>query len=108
LYKLSSPGCTEIAPEPKFHADFQVVPDAATERAAAGLGERLDAILKPWCTGTNALTFLLPQHTPDHGGNVERVRQVFRPAHYARLATLKARYDPDNLLGGDWNIPPFQ
>ena len=85
---------------------MSVTPDAATERAAAELGERLGAVLAPYRTGTNTLTFLLPQYTPAGGGDVERVRQVYRPTHYARLAALKARYDPDNLFGGDRNIPP--
>ena len=83
---------------------MSVTPEATTERAAAELGERLDSVLKPYRTGTNHMTFLLAQHTP--AGAVERVRQVYRPGHYARLAALKARFDPANLFGGDRNIPP--
>ncbi|MHA1537421.1 MAG: BBE domain-containing protein, partial [Alphaproteobacteria bacterium] len=85
---------------------MSVTPDPDTELAAAALAERLDTVLKPSRTGTNALTFLLPQHTPKGGGEVERVRQVYRSTHYERLARLKKRYDPDNLFGGDRNIPP--
>ena len=83
---------------------MSVTPDATVERAAAELGERLDAVLQPYRSGTNAFTFLLPQHTPVD--SAERVRHVYRPDHYARLARLKARYDPANLLGADRNIPP--
>lgn len=85
---------------------MSVTPDPETELAAANLGERLDEILKPSSTGTNALTFLLHQYTPGGRGEVERVKQAYRPTHYARLAELKKQYDPDNLLGGDRNIPP--
>jgi len=85
---------------------MSITPDAETELAAANLGERLDAILKPSRTGTNVLTFLLHRHTPEGRGEVERVKRTYRPAHYARLAELKKQYDPDNLLGGDRNIPP--
>jgi len=85
---------------------MSVTPDPDSELAAVALGERLNAVLKPSRTGTNALTFLLPQQTPKGGGEVERVRQAYRPTHYARLVELKNRYDPDNLLGGDRNIPP--
>ncbi len=85
---------------------MSVTPDAAVERAASALGERLHALLSPHRTGTNALTFLLPRHEPTAEGERERVRQAYRPAHYARLSSLKARYDPHNLLGDDRNIPP--
>jgi Berberine and berberine like len=83
---------------------MSVTPNAAVEQAVAELGERLDAVLAPYRTGTNALTFLLAQHTPED--SAERVRRVYRPDHYARLASIKARYDPANLLGADRNIPP--
>jgi hypothetical protein len=94
-----------------WHSPFlffgmSITPDSATELAAANLGKRLDAVFKPSRTGTNALTFLLHKHTPEGQGEVERVRQTFQPAHYARLAGLKKRFDPGNLLGADRNIPP--
>jgi hypothetical protein len=85
---------------------MSVISDPSAEPAVAALGESLDAILESCRTGTNALTFLLPQHTPQGDGEAGRVRQVYRPDHYARLTALKKRCDPDNLLGGDRNIPP--
>ena len=85
---------------------MSITSDPDTELAVADLGKRLDAVFKPSRTGTNALTFLLHQHTPEGRGEVERVRQTYQPTHYARLAELKKRIDPDNLLGGDRNIPP--
>jgi hypothetical protein len=78
-----------------------ITPDPATELRAKRLGERLNALLTPSRTGTNAFTFLLAQHTPVGEGEAERVRSAFRPAHYARLAKLKGQYDPLNRLGGD-------
>jgi FAD/FMN-containing dehydrogenase len=85
---------------------ISVTPNAETELAIKELHERVDALLKPSSTGTNALTFLLHQGTPEGNGEVERVRKTFQPDLYARLAALKKQYDPDNLLGGDRNIPP--
>jgi FAD/FMN-containing dehydrogenase len=37
----------------------------------------------------------------------ERVREAYPPATYARLAALKAQYDPTNLFRGNQNVPPI-
>jgi FAD/FMN-containing dehydrogenase len=34
------------------------------------------------------------------------VRSAYPPAHYARLAAVKAQYDPDNLFRRNQNIVP--
>jgi hypothetical protein len=72
------------------------------------MGRRLDAVLAHDRTGTNALTFLLPEHTPVDASGKTRVETTFKPAHYARLAALKKRYDPCGLLGGDRAIVPSE
>jgi hypothetical protein len=91
---------------PFLFVGMSVTLDASAERHPAELGKCLDKVFEPYRTGTNGFTFLLPQQTPVGGGDVERVRQAYRPSHYGRLASLKAQYDPDNLFGGDRNIPP--
>jgi FAD/FMN-containing dehydrogenase len=38
--------------------------------------------------------------------SLERVRAAFGPDSFARLQSLKSRYDPDNVLHRNQNIPP--
>jgi len=87
---------------------MSVTRDAAKEQAVLEMGCRLDAVLAHARTGTNALTFLLPEHTPADASGKARVAKTFQPLHYARLVALKNRYDPDGLLGGDRMIAPFE
>ena len=85
---------------------MSVTPDAAKERAALEMGQRLDAVFAHDRTGTNALNFLLAEHTPADASGEARVETTFKPSHYARLAALKKRYDPHSQLGGDRAIVP--
>ncbi len=85
---------------------MSVTPDPKSELGAKELGAKLDSLFADVSTGTNAFTFLLAQHTPARIGDVDRVRRVFSAPHYARLAALKRKLDPSNLMGCDRNVPP--
>ena len=37
---------------------------------------------------------------------IERIRAAFGDESFARLRVLKGRYDPDNVLHRNQNIPP--
>ena len=91
---------------PFLFSGMSVTPDAAKEQAALEMGRRLDAVFAHDRTGTNALNFLLAEHTPADASGEARVETTFKPSHYARLAALKKRYDPHSQLGGDRAIVP--
>src|SRR5580698_223148 len=59
------------------------------------------AELKPW-TGTGVYVNMLnaDEDKPD------RVVEAYGAGKYARLATVKARYDPDNFFRANYNITP--
>jgi hypothetical protein len=57
------------------------------------------AALAPHATGGSFLNFL---------ADSARTETAYTPANYARLRTVKASYDPDNLFRVNHNIAPAQ
>ncbi|MFJ5801576.1 FAD-binding oxidoreductase [Streptomyces decoyicus] len=55
--------------------------------------------LAPWQYGGAYVNYLQDEQPG-------RVAEVYGAARYERLAALKHRYDPDNVLAGNQNIPP--
>lgn len=49
---------------------------------------------------------VLPSWLGDGDHGTERTRAGFSPEHYARLAELKHRYDPENMFCQNHNVPP--
>jgi FAD/FMN-containing dehydrogenase len=89
---------------PCGHRDvpFSVVTNAiAADRdgwpAAKAATQAVAARLAPYATGGTFLNFL---------GDPARTATAYTEADYARLAEVKAIYDPDNVFQGGHNIPP--
>jgi FAD/FMN-containing dehydrogenase len=71
------------------------------EDAMRGAHDALHEAMRPWATGGSTLNFYGPRDAgPD------RVKLTFAAADYARLAEVKATYDPDNMFRINHNIPP--
>ncbi|MFC0847785.1 FAD-binding oxidoreductase [Streptomyces noboritoensis] len=68
--------------------------------AGQGQDDLLLDRLAPWATGGKYLNFL------DSSAGDEHVRAAYTPQAYARLAALKAQYDPGNTFRVNHNIAP--
>ena len=55
--------------------------------------------MAPWATGASYLNFL-----GDEGE--DRVRAAFGARNHARLARVKAQWDPQNVFRSNQNVPP--
>jgi FAD/FMN-containing dehydrogenase len=73
--------------------------DEADDATGIGWAREFHAALDRLGTGGVYVNFL-----SDEGD--ERVRAAYGPEKYARLAALKAKYDPDNFFRGNQNISP--
>jgi Berberine and berberine like len=71
---------------------------ADTERNVA-YTRTIAGAMKPWTTGRAYLNFI-----GDEG--LDRVEAAFGPEKFAKLQTLKAKWDPTNLFRHNQNIPP--
>jgi FAD/FMN-containing dehydrogenase len=59
------------------------------------------AAMEPWSVGGGYVNYMQADEP------IERVRAAFGDEAFARLQTLKGRYDPDNVLRRNQNIPPL-
>lgn len=67
-------------------------PSAESREQIQAAIARLSSALQPYLTGSAYLKFTLGDEA------VRRTRDAFTPEAYAKLASLKAHYDPDNLF----------
>jgi FAD/FMN-containing dehydrogenase len=59
------------------------------------------AALEPWSVSGGYVNYMQADEP------IERVRAAFGDERFARLRALKARYDPNNVLHRNQNIPPI-
>jgi FAD/FMN-containing dehydrogenase len=59
------------------------------------------AAIEPWSVSGGYANYMQADEP------LERVRAAFGPDNFTRLQALKSRYDPDNLLHRNQNIPPL-
>ncbi len=72
--------------------------DPAEDQEHIAWARALFAAMEPFATGSVYVNFLGQE-------GAERVRAAYG-ANYARLARIKARYDPDNVFRDNQNIQP--
>jgi FAD/FMN-containing dehydrogenase len=77
-----------------FHVQDQI-------ETIAGSQQTLLSRMSPWAIGGELLNFINGDNT-----TLDRVRAAYDPDTYARLADLKATYDPRNTFRFNHNIPP--
>jgi FAD/FMN-containing dehydrogenase len=58
------------------------------------------AVIEPWSVSGGYANYMQADEP------LERVRAAFGPDNFTRLQALKSRYDPDNVLRRNQNIPP--
>lgn len=88
------------------HAAFNVSAmavwqDAALDRQSIEWARDTAAAIEPWSWGGGGYVNYMQADEP-----IERVRAAFGAEAFARLQALKRRYDPDNVLHRNQNIPP--
>jgi FAD/FMN-containing dehydrogenase len=59
------------------------------------------AAIEPWSVSGGYANYMQADEP------LERVRAAFGPENFERLRALKSRYDPDNVLRRNQNIPPL-
>ena len=75
--------------------------DAALDEQSIEWAGATAAALEPWAVSGGYMNYLQADEP------IERVRAAFGDEAFERLRTLKRRYDPDNVLRRNQNIPPL-
>ena len=75
-------------------------PDAAHDEQSIQWARATAAALQPWSVSGGYMNYMQADEP------IERVRAAFGDQGFKRLQTLKQRYDPDNVLHRNQNIPP--
>jgi FAD/FMN-containing dehydrogenase len=76
-------------------------PDAALDEQSINWARATAAALEPWSVSGGYMNYMQADEP------IERVRAAFGDEAFKRLQTLKRRYDPDNVLHRNQNIPPL-
>jgi FAD/FMN-containing dehydrogenase len=74
--------------------------DPAHDEESVAWARETAAAIEPWSVSGGYANYM---QADEH---LERVRAAFGPDSFARLQALKSRYDPDNVLHRNQNIPP--
>jgi FAD/FMN-containing dehydrogenase len=74
--------------------------DPAHDDESIAWARETAAAIEPWSVSGGYANYMQADEP------LERVRAAFGPDSFARLQALKARYDPDNVLRRNQNIPP--
>jgi FAD/FMN-containing dehydrogenase len=74
--------------------------DPANDEESVAWARETAAAIEPWSVSGGYANYMQADEPLD------RVRATFGPDSFARLQALKSRYDPDNVLHRNQNIPP--
>jgi FAD/FMN-containing dehydrogenase len=74
--------------------------DPAQDDESIAWARETAAAIEPWSVSGGYANYMQADEPLD------RVRAAFGPESFARLQALKSRYDPDNVLHRNQNIPP--
>ena len=74
--------------------------DASHDGEHIAWARQTAAAIEPWSVSGGYANYMQADEP------LERIRAAFGPASFDRLRALKSRYDPDNILHRNQNIPP--
>jgi len=74
--------------------------DPAHDEESIAWARETAAVIEPWSVSGGYANYMQADEPLD------RVRAAFGPESFRRLQALKSRYDPDNVLHRNQNIPP--